>query len=164
MSLPIINLNISSISASDSDDYSGTSIFPSLTLKERIMGFVICWVMGLLISLSSFGAFTDLVLGEPFRFAILYSLGNLTSVASTMFLVGPMQQLKNMMHRKRRLSAGLYIGGLSFTLLTVLVAPDLTWLVIILVILQWAALLWYSLSYIPFGHRVATGIASRLIV
>jgi len=52
--------------------------------------------MGLIISMSSFGAFSDLVLGYPTRFAILYSLGNFKSLCSTMFLVGPRQQFKNM--------------------------------------------------------------------
>jgi hypothetical protein len=120
--------------------------------------------MGFLISLSSFGAFADLLLGYPFRFAVLYSLGNLTSLGSTMFLVGPVQQFKNMIHRKRRVSAAIYTIGLVLTLVTAFLAPELSWLILILVIVQWSALFWYSLSYIPFGRRMATGIANRLLV
>ena len=151
-------------SASGEPDENLVSVFPSLSFKERLIGFAICWIMGMLISLSSFGSFADLLLGFPFRFAVLYSLGNLTALGSTVFLVGPSQQLRNMMHHSRRVSAAIYITCLVLTLTTAFSAPELSWLIITLVIVQWVALIWYSLSYIPFSRSIATGIARRLLV
>ena len=163
MALPRISVNIPGFMGNEEADEGLLPMFPSLTFKERMYGFGACILMSLLISLSSFGAFTDLLLGYPLRFATLYSFGNLTSMCSTMFLVGPRQQLKNMSHHNRRVSAGIYVFCLLMTLLVAFPAPELKWLIVALVAVQWAALVWYTLSYIPFGRMLASGLASRLL-
>ena len=162
LQLPRISVPFTSPNPSDEDD-GLLSIFPTLSLKERLVGFGTCLLLGFLISLSSFGAFSDLLLGYPARFAVLYSLGNLTSLCSTMFLVGPKQQFKNMSHHSRRTSAGIYVTCLISTPVVAYCSPDLTWLIVMLVVCQWSAILWYTLSYIPFGRRMATGLANRLL-
>ena len=163
MSLPRISVNLPGVtSATDADDGMST-LFPQLSLKERIIGFAVCLALGFLISLSSFGAITQLMLGHPLRFAVLYSLGNLTSICSTLFLVGFKRQYRNMTKHSRRISAGIYLFCLSMTLVTAFAVPQLKWLIVALVVTQWGALLWYTLSYIPFGRRMATGLANRLL-
>jgi hypothetical protein len=162
MPLPDIRIPFTSIGTSDIDE-DDISIFPNLTFKERIGGFLSCMVLGFLISVSSFGAFSDLLMGYPVRFAVLYSMGNLTSLCSTMFLVGPRQQFKNMSHHKRRLSAVIYVGCMVCTPAVAYVWPNMTLVIVGLVATQWLALIWYTLSYIPYGRRVAANLANRLI-
>ena len=163
MSLPRISVNIPGLPRAEEPEEGLLAVCPSLSFKERLYGFAVCILLGFLISLSSFGAFSDLLLGYPLRFAVLYSFGNLTSLCSTMFLVGPQQQFKNMSHHNRRISAGVYVFCLVMTLVTSFLAPELKWLIVAFVAVQWVALVWYSLSYIPFGRRLASGLASRLL-
>lgn len=162
-SLPTISANIPGMLASSQEEDDWRSIFPSLSIRERLAGFGLCIFLGFLITLSSLGSFSELVAGKPLRFATLYSLGNLTSMGSTLFLVGPKQQWKNMTHKKRRVSAAIYVFCLVMTLITVFTVPELKLLIMALVFVQWAALSWYSLSYIPYGRRMARGLASRLL-
>lgn len=166
MSLPRITANIPGISRlglqPEDEDYLST-LCPDLSYSERIIGFGACMLMGALITLSSFGSFSELILGQPLRFAVLYSMGNLTSLCSTLFLVGPKRQYRNMTNPARRISAAIYITCLFGTLLTACISPELSWLIIALVAIQWGALLWYTLSYIPFGRRMARSLASRLL-
>lgn len=163
-SLPQISIHLPSFSSeADGEEEGIASLFPSLTLKERVVGFGICVLLGFLISISAFGSFSDLLLGYPARFAILYSLGNLTSLCSTMFLVGPKHQYRNMTHHSRRLSAGIYVVCMILTPCVAYLWPSYTWGIIVLVASQWLALGWYALSYIPFGRRMAAGLARRLL-
>lgn len=164
MSLPRINVTIPGISTQGDSEDGSSSLFPDMTFKERLIGFGTCVIVGFLISFSSFGSFSELLVGRPVRFAILYSLGNLTSLCSTLFLVGVKQQFRNMTKSHRRVSAGIYVFCLIMTLLTAFFVPELKWLIVALVLTQWTAFFWYSLSYIPFGRRIATGLANRLLV
>lgn len=166
MSLPRITANIPGISRlglqTEDEDYLST-LCPDLSYKERLIGFGACILMGTLITLSSFGSFSELVFGKPLRFAVLYSMGNLASLGSTLFLVGPRRQFRNMSNPVRAVSAGIYLVCLFGTLLTAYLVPELGWLIVTLVAVQWGALLWYTLSYIPFGRRMARGLAARLL-
>ena len=166
LSLPRITADIPGISRlglnPEDEDYM-SSLCPDLSYSERLIGFGACLLMGSLIALSSFGSFSELVAGQPLSFAVLYSMGNLTSLCSTLFLVGLKRQYRNMTHPNRKISAGIYLGCLFSTLLTAYIAPELSLLIIVLVLVQWSALFWYTLSYIPFGRRMARGLANRLL-
>ncbi len=56
------------------------SLFPSLTLKERLTGFGICFVLGLLIQFLSMGSLVGFFMGKTSKFAFLYTVGNLISL------------------------------------------------------------------------------------
>lgn len=163
ISLPRITADIPGL-RSNQDDESLSSLCPELSYTERLIGFGACMLMASLITLSSFGSFSQLLVGRPLRFAVLYSLGNLTSLCSTLFLVGPKRQYQNMTSPARKVSAGIYVFCLFTTLLTAYLVPQLTWLIVTLILIQWSALVWYTLSYIPFGRRIARGLANRLLV
>ena len=70
------------------------TICPNLTFRQRLYGFGICLGIGYLISLGSVVFFHKLVAGNPIPFAVNYTLGNLISLGSTAFLIGPRRQLK----------------------------------------------------------------------
>ncbi|KAI9103763.1 hypothetical protein DFS34DRAFT_297777 [Phlyctochytrium arcticum] len=62
-----------------------------LTRTQRFYGFGICFVLGFAISLLST---ILLALGAVAGFAVLYTAGNLVSLAATGFLIGFKSQLK----------------------------------------------------------------------
>ena len=161
MSLPNLPSLTNPLSQEEEDSLS--SLFPQLSYKERLIGFACCYALGILISLSSFGSFADLLAGEPLRFAVLYSMGNMTSLCSTLFLVGLKRQIKNMTKEHRRVSAGTYLTCMVLTPVVAYTLPDMNLLIIVLVVVQWASLTWYSLSYIPFGRTMARGLANSLL-
>ena len=136
------------------------SMCPSLTVKQRIYGFVTCFCLGMLFSLLSIGGIFAAFMG-PRKFAILYSLGNITSMGSTLFLFGPASQCKRMFKRARFIATILYLLALVSTLVFCLVIYDSEnrppWqrlIVLLLILLQFCALFWYTLSYIPFGRKI----------
>uniref|UniRef100_A0A8C1R7Z0 Vesicle transport protein n=1 Tax=Cyprinus carpio TaxID=7962 RepID=A0A8C1R7Z0_CYPCA len=84
-------------------------------------------------------------------FAVFYSLGNIASLLSTMFLTGPLKQLKRMCDKTRALATGIMITCLVLTF-----CAAFWWknkgLALLFCILQFLAFTWYSLSYIPFAR------------
>lgn len=85
-------------------------------------------------------------------FAVLYSVSNIFGLGSTFFLVGPLAQLKKMFKPVRLWSAILFLVFIALTLVAALVLknPGLT---ICFAVLQYLALLWYTLSYIPGARQ-----------
>ena len=136
------------------------SMCPTLTVKQRIYGFVTCFCLGILFSLLSMGGIFAAFL-SPTKFAILYSLGNITSMGSTLFLFGPASQCKRMFKRGRIIATSLYLLALISTLVFCLFIFDSKnrppWqrlVVLLLILLQFCTLFWYTLSYIPFGRAL----------
>lgn len=146
-----------------SPDPEQDGCFPTLSLRDRIIGWITCYIGGLFISLLSFGSFSQLILGHPLKFAMLYSLGNITALLSTVFLVGPQAQWERMKSPSRRIATGLYLSALTVTLVLCFEAPELTLAVVAAVVCQWLSLLWYSLSFIPFGQTLARRAAYSLV-
>jgi hypothetical protein len=72
---------------------------------------------------------------------------------STTFLVGPMKQVKYMFDKTRIIATLIYIVCLIGTLWAALTRQSI-WLILFLLIMQFCALVWYTISYIP-GARNA---------
>mmetsp|Transcript_4871 Transcript_4871/g.7213 ORF Transcript_4871/g.7213 Transcript_4871/m.7213 type:complete len:239 (-) Transcript_4871:61-777(-) len=146
----------SSSSSSSLEDLS--DMCPKLTFQQRVIGFASCYGLGYLITFGSFGLFIRLVEGNPLPFVTMYTLGNILSLLSSVFLCGPKRQFKNMFDQKRRTTSMLYLSTLFLTIVVACLPFDSTIKLSILVLLlvtQICASLWYSLSYIPFGRRTA---------
>jgi hypothetical protein len=132
--------------ASSQSAWEGTC---ALTKKQRFIGFGSCLVFGMLISFLSF-----LFLTRPTSFALLYTLGNIVSLASTGFLIGFLRQLKYAFAKKRIAATLIFIFAMIMTLFSVLYLK-ITILAIFCVIIQFAALVWYTASYIRGWHSRA---------
>lgn len=65
----------------------------TLSYKTRLIGFGACLVVGLILWIVSLFSIGAIVL-HPERFAVMYTIGNIVSLAGTSFLIGPMRQLK----------------------------------------------------------------------
>lgn len=141
-----------------------SSVCPSLSYQERIIGCATCFLLGFLISLGSTFRLAKLVHGHPAPFAIAYTIGNLLSLGCTMFFVGPTKQLETMFRVKRRGSAILYLLfiGTTLTLCFSHNFPHRVGLVMISVFCQFMALIWYTLSYVPYGRKIAVSCCKRM--
>ena len=136
---------------------------PSLSFKQRLWGFGICFVAGL--GLGVIGAFMLFV--NIIAFAVLYSIGNVLALCSTLFLVGPVRQLKNMFDGTRILATLVFLVAIGLTLFAAFFFKDRTTqvlLCLLFLIVQWAAFIWYSLSYIPFARNIFKGCLRGLCV
>ena len=104
-----------------------------------------------LIPLELEGAYTSLLIDA------------IVSLASTCFLIGPARQLKRAMSSTRIGAFLTYVSAMVGTLFCALflphVAPNMSdaavaGLVISCIVIQFVAMFWYCLSYIPFGRRM----------
>jgi len=99
-------------------------------------------------------------------FVFIYTLGNILALLASMFLCGPQQQLKNMMDKKRKISAIIYVSCVLVTVILIFIPIEgeikLAFLVLLL-LLQFSAGLWYNLSYIPMGRRMFCKCAKGLL-
>lgn len=121
----------------------------TLGWTSRIKGFAFCFGLGFVFSII--GVFC-LPLPKGLRlFALFYSLGNITSIASTCFLMGPVKQLKKMFNSTRVLATITALTFLVLTLVSALVAKK-TLLTLVCCVVQFLAMTWYGLSYIPYAR------------
>lgn len=124
-----------------------------LTKRQRLYGAVGCYAFG---ALCSFLA-TLMMWGGPKhlkQFAFFYTVGNLCSIGSSLFLVGPARQLKVMCMPVRRVACCVWIGAMLLTLVIAFAFPKAGILVLFLVAIQYAAMLWYGASFIPYGRAM----------
>jgi predicted membrane channel-forming protein YqfA (hemolysin III family) len=92
-----------------------------------------------------------LATGNMVRFGVLYSLGNFLSLMSTTLLFGPLKQVKNMFARKRAIATTVYLLALMGTIVVAVVTKNVPGTVCMIVV-QFLALVWYTLSYIPYAR------------
>lgn len=122
----------------------------SLTRTQRFYGFGICFVLGFLISVLSS---LSVIGGKLSTFAVLYTLGNIVSLASTGFLVGFVKQLKTAFKPVRVWATVIFLVSMILTLVVALVLKNVA-LTILCCIIQFCALFWYSASYIPYARQM----------
>mmetsp|Transcript_27126 Transcript_27126/g.39725 ORF Transcript_27126/g.39725 Transcript_27126/m.39725 type:complete len:189 (-) Transcript_27126:230-796(-) len=139
----------------EEDDFF-KDLCPALTFQQRLIGFASCFTIGYLMTFCSFKFFIKLMEGNPLPFVVNFTIGNILALMASVFLCGPKRQLKNMMDDKRKFSALLYVSCLVGTMIFVFLPLEhllkLSVLVLLLLV-QLSALVWYNLSYIPFGRR-----------
>ncbi|CAO3627265.1 unnamed protein product [Cunninghamella echinulata] len=129
---------------------NGTWQFCGLSRMERLYAFGACFVIGFILSIvSSF----ILMGGNIAGFAILYSIGNLISIFSLTFIIGILKQVKTMFAPVRFWATTVYLSLLILTLVLSLLLKNFI-ISLVLVIVQFCALVWYSASYIPYGREI----------
>lgn len=123
---------------------------PSLSKKQRIIGFMSSLILGTI----CFGlaiSFLPMLLLNPRKFSLLFTLGSVFTLSSFSFLWGPYSHMVHLFSKERlpftlvyltTLIATLYFAmGLQSAILTPIAA-----------VLQVIALLWFVISYIPGGQ------------
>lgn len=142
----------------EQQDYllEGTEGLCSLSPMQRIYGFAACLLAGLVCMFLSL-----IVFANPIKFALLFTFGNMLAVVSTALLIGPAQQLRMMFDPVRVYATAIYIGCVVVALICALLIHSKI-LTIIAIICEIGALVWYSLSYIPFARRMVSEVTIRL--
>ncbi|KAI0218916.1 Vesicle transport protein SFT2A [Lamellibrachia satsuma] len=137
------------------DDGIMTEISDATTFSwsTRIKGFIACFVLGIVMSLL--GSFFLMLPNGLKLFALFYTFGSILALCSTFFLMGPMKQLKRMFAETRIYATIVVIVCIALTLCSALWWRN-TGLAILFCILQFLAMTWYSLSYIPFARDAVT--------
>lgn len=128
----------------------------SLSPLQRIYGFAACLLAGLVLMFLSL-----IVFAKPIKFALLFTFGNMLAVGSTAFLIGPGQQIRMMLDPVRIYATAIYIGCVVLALICALWIHSKI-LTLLAIICEICALIWYSLSYIPFARRVVSDLTIRL--
>jgi len=129
----------------------------TLSWRQRAIGFGICFGLGLFFSFLSLMFLTTFQLTS---FAVLYSIGSILSLGSTAFLMGPVKQLKQMFDSGRIWATLVYLGSIAGTLAVAFTIGSVI-LVIILLIIQFLAMIWYCVTYIPGGQNFLRGLVTR---
>lgn len=145
----------------DDDDGDGWCCCEPLNSTERFLGWLTCFLGGLILSAISMGSFNDMLVGKNNKFAVTYTIGNIIGLAGTSFLVGPIQQMRNMVDKSRLVTSCIFIGSLVATLLSS-VYIKVGFIIVFFVCVQWLAYMWYSLSYLPYGQQTVMWIFRRL--
>ncbi|KAK7073187.1 Vesicle transport protein SFT2B [Halocaridina rubra] len=124
----------------------------TLSWSTRVKGFAICFGVGFLFSIMG-SAFLFLPKGI-ILFAIFYTLGNIMAISSTCFLMGPTNQIKRMFAKTRIVATIVMFLALIMTLVAAFALHKKA-LALLMVIIQFLAMTWYSLSYIPYARDAA---------
>jgi len=132
----------------------------TLSWSTRIKGFLICFVIGILLSLL--GSFALFLHRGLTIFAVFYTLGNIISILSTCFLMGPFNQIKKMFASTRVIATFIVIVSFVLTLVSAIYLKK-AGLALLFIIIQSLAMTWYSLSYIPYARDAVKKTVSSCI-
>ncbi len=131
----------------------------ALSLKERAIGFCVCVGAGFVLSFLSIFRLAD-----PFRFAALFTLGNILSLSASAFLCGVERQWKRMFAKTRRTIACVYIASMAATLGVALGLGRRYWpLVLVLVGVQFCAMVYYGMSFVPYGRAMTKTVIVNVL-
>ncbi|XP_047268923.1 vesicle transport protein SFT2B isoform X2 [Capsicum annuum] len=119
---------------------------------KRLYGFAICLTTGITCTLLSM-----LVFFNPIKFGITFSLGNLLALGSTAFLIGPKRQATMMLDPVRIYATAIYIASIIIALFCALYVRNKL-LTLLSIVLEFGALIWYSLSYVPFARSMVSKV------
>lgn len=134
---------------SPSTETAEGQLFDGMSWSTRIQGFLLFTVLGMFASMMSWVA---LGLGQEWKYSVLMSLGNIMSICSTALLMGPRRQFESMFDDTRRTATVSYLGLLVATMFVAFTTHSAV-LCSLMCCAQYGALVWYSLSYVPYGRE-----------
>uniref|UniRef100_A0AAY5JYT6 Vesicle transport protein n=1 Tax=Esox lucius TaxID=8010 RepID=A0AAY5JYT6_ESOLU len=141
----------------DGDIFQAANQASTLGWGNRMKGFIACFVLGVLFSILG-TCFLWIPRVGLILFAVLYTLGNIASLCSTMFLMGPLNQLKKMCAKERALATAVMLTCLVLTLCSAFWWKN-NGLALLFCILQFLAFTW---SLFVTENRIIMAIAFSL--
>uniref|UniRef100_A0A7S2VC27 Vesicle transport protein n=1 Tax=Entomoneis paludosa TaxID=265537 RepID=A0A7S2VC27_9STRA len=136
-----------------------------LSFRERMLGFGTCMIAGYMLSFGSFWRIRDLIMGDPYPLVLHTTVGNILSFAGSFFLVGPKAQWNRLWDEKRKMASQVYLTSLALIFAIIFIhppGPEGLYLFLLLIV-QYGALTWYCLSYIPFGQETVKSYVGRFM-
>lgn len=132
---------------------------PTLTFQQRMYGFAGCLTLGVLFAFMSWVSFIKM---NMVMFAMMVTMSNVVSIGGSFFLAGPRKQLQRMFEETRLIATIVYLVSMVLTVL-VAVTLKIAGLVILCCIVQYGAMIWYGLSYIPFARNAVKGCLKGVV-
>ncbi|RNA34470.1 transport SFT2-like [Brachionus plicatilis] len=127
---------------------------PKLTKTQRIIGFMICLLMGVFcMSLASL--YIPVIVLKSRKFVLLFSLGSLFFIASFSILWGVKSHLKHLFNIARLPFTLSYFSTLFATIYYAMIVKSVL-ITLLFAVLQIGTLIWYVVSYIPGGQKGLT--------
>ena len=111
----------------DSDE----SCLPALSFKERLIAFCVCFGLSITIEVVSMGSILGIITGNPTRYALSMTLGNILSI---------------------RLTTVIFFSSMVLTLFSVYLGIAI--LTLLLIFVQFGSYIWYMASYFPWGRSI----------
>jgi hypothetical protein len=133
----------------NSEQETKNEICPSLSFQQRIYGFFITLFIGFLCGAMSY---VSAARGDWTQFALLITCSNIISLCSSLFLYGPVTQVKRMFKETRWIATTVVIFAMIATIIAAIY--KMIALCIVFSIIQYLAIIWYGLSYIPFARDI----------
>lgn len=125
-------------------------ICPTLTMKQRIIAFCITLGIGVIFGIV---AWVSVFKEEWTLFGVCITFSNLCAIGSSMFLAGPKKQWSKMFEETRWIATTVYFVAMILTLVAALAIKS-GGLTIVCCIIQYLAMIWYGLSFIPGARTV----------
>lgn len=123
---------------------------PSLSKKQRIIGFMLCLSMGLFCFFMC-SLYVPVLVLKARKFALLYTLGSVFFLMSFSALWGPVNHLKHLFSGDRLLFSLVYFLTIGATLYFSMWKRSFV-MTILFACIQILAMVWYIISYIPGGQ------------
>lgn len=115
----------------------------TLSWTSRMIGFTVCVIISVILSIVAVTQISKILHGNAGAFAIPYTFAQIISIIGTLFLSGPVKQLKAMFAKTRIIITLLYLGSIVATLVVAFKTHSVPG-VIILMIVQFLLYLWCS--------------------
>ncbi|CAH0473547.1 unnamed protein product [Peronospora belbahrii] len=152
----------------DSDEEDGLlddigDEFDELTLNQRALSAVGCYVLsGLFAFAATVMLFTNV---HHVRFyALFYSLSNVATFCSLIFIMGQIRLQKRMLSSKRSVTGRTWMGSLVLSIVVAFLWPSHWFSVILLLLIQFGSMICYSLSYLAFGRKFLHKYMAKRVV
>mmetsp|Transcript_33512 Transcript_33512/g.47588 ORF Transcript_33512/g.47588 Transcript_33512/m.47588 type:complete len:127 (+) Transcript_33512:135-515(+) len=104
--------------------------------------------------------------GRAVPFVLNATVGNMIALGGSCFFTGPKSQLNNMFQETRRIASIAYLISMVFTLVIAFVPmPSIIpkgLILLILLLIQYVAIAWYCLSYIPYARDIVRAYLPKL--
>jgi hypothetical protein len=123
-----------------------------MSLKQRVLGWLICSVSGNVISwimtfLFIFGSLSAAAFGA------IFGLCQVLNIAASCFLSTPKGHYKAMKKKHRIIPSVVYIVCIIMTFV-IAFATGVPGLVLLCVVITTIAYYWYTISFIPYGTKI----------
>ena len=139
----------------NTDEEFSIGSYLKLSYRTRMYGFIMFAITGFILS---FVGSLMLFSMNFIDFGIMYSLGNICTLISTLFLFGPISQIKSMFKSLHKAMVMIiYILAIILTLIAALKLHNVG-LCIVFIVIQFIALIWYTIISLPGGQTICCSL------
>jgi hypothetical protein len=131
-----------------------------LSYAQRFQAFLLLGCGSVSLYFAAFFIFLPLVLLAPSKFATSFTFASILWLTAFALLRGPRTTVVSLLQRDKLPFTAAYVGSLVLSLWSTLVVQSY-FLILLAVVVQASAAIWYTSSYIP-GGTAAAGALGRM--